>query len=137
MNKIIKWIMWALMIVGVVLTIFVFTNGGSDSSVNSLLYWTYAMLGIAVVAIIYGIARDSVVAPKNLLKIVFVLVGAVVLVGVAYLLAPGTPAVGYVGEAVSEGTLKLTDTILNLTYFALGVSIVAILASVVVDSIKK
>jgi len=137
MNKIIKWIMWALMIVGVVLTIFVFTNDGSDSSVNSLLYWTYAMLGIAVVAIIYGIARDSVVAPKNLLKIVFVLVGAVVLVGVAYLLAPGTPAVGYVGEAVSDGTLKLTDTILNLTYFALGVSIVAILASVVVDSIKK
>jgi len=129
--------MWALMIVGVVLTVLVFSQNGSDSAVNNLLYWTYAMLGIAVVAIIYGIARDSAVAPKNLVKIVVVLVAAVVIVGVAYLLAPGTPAVGYVGEAVSEGTLKLTDTILNLTYFALGVSIVAILASVVVDSIKK
>ena len=137
MNKIIKWITWALMIVGVVLTVLVFTSNGSDTSVNMLLYWAYAMVVLAVIAICVGIGRDSAVNPKNLVKIGIVIAAAVVLVGAAYLLAPGTPAVGYVGAPVSDAALKLTDTILNLTYFAVAVAVVAIIYGVVRDAVKK
>ena len=137
MNKIIKWITLALMLVGVVFTVLVFTQNGSEASVNLLLYWAYAMLAFAIVAICYGIIKDSMVNPKNLKKIGIVIASAAVLVGIAYVLAPGSPAVGYVGTPVSDGTLKLTDTVLNLTYFALGAAIIAIIYGVVVDSIKK
>ena len=137
MNKIIKWITWALMIVGVVLTILVFAQNGSDLSVNLLLYWAYAMVALAIASIVYGIVRDSLVNPKNVKKIGIVIVGAVVLVGLAYLLAPGTPAVGYVGAPVSDGALKLTDTVLNLTYFSVAAAIIAVIAAAVMDSAKK
>lgn len=137
MNKIIKWITWALMIVGVVFTILVFVQNGSDLSVNLLLYWAYAMVALAIASIVYGIVRDSVVNPKNVKKIGIVLVGAVVLVGLAYVLAPGTPAVGYVGAPVSDGALKLTDTVLNLTYFSVAAAIIAVIAAAVMDSAKK
>ena len=137
MNKLIKWITWALMLVGVVFTILVFAQDGSDTSVNLLLYWAYAMLAIAIVAICYGIGRDAAVNPKNLAKIGIVIAGAVVLIGIAYVFAPGTPAIGYIGQPVSDGTLKLTDTVLNLTYIAIAAAIIAIIYGVVVDSIKK
>ncbi|MBQ0096281.1 MAG: hypothetical protein KBS53_01355 [Bacteroidales bacterium] len=137
MNKIIKWITWALMIVGIVFTILVFVQNGSDLSVNLLLYWAYAMVALAIASIVYGIVRDSVVNPKNIKKIGIVLVGAVVLVGLAYVFAPGTPAVGYVGTPVSDAALKLTDTVLNLTYFSVAAAILAVIAAAVMDSAKK
>ena len=55
----------------------------------------------------------------------------------AWLLAPGTPAVGYLGEPVSDGTLKLTDTILNLTYLLFGGSIVALIAGWIIGATRK
>lgn len=137
MNKIFKWITWALMIIGVVLTAYVFVDNGSDTSVNCLLYWAYVMLAFAIAAIVYGIVRDSLVNPKNLMKIGIVIAGAVVLVGLCFLLAPGTPAVGYVGTPVSDGALKLTDTILNLTYFSVAAAIIAVIAAAIMDSVKK
>lgn len=137
MNKIIKWITWALMIVGIVFTVLVFAQSGQGNSVDLLLYWGYAMLALAIVAICYGIARDASVNPKTLVKIGIVLGGLVVVVGIAYVLAPGTPAIGYIGAPVSDAALKMTDTILNLTYFALAAAIIVIVYGVIVDSIKK
>jgi hypothetical protein len=56
---------------------------------------------------------------------------------VAYVLAPGTPAVGYLGEPVSDGTLKLTDTVLNLTYFTFGAAILALVVGWIVGATRK
>lgn len=137
MNKIIKWITWALMLVGVVLTVLVFAQNGSDGSVNALLYWTYAMAVLAIVAILIAIGRDCVINPKTLVRIGLVLGGAVVLIGVAYAFASGAPAVGYVGAPVSDGELKLTDTILNLTYITVAAAVVAIITSAIMDAVKK
>lgn len=137
MNKIIKWITWALMAVGVVLTVLVFTMNGSDLSVNLLLYWTYVMVALAIASIVYGLVRDTLVNPKFLKTIGIVLGGAVVIVGLAVLLAPGTPAVGYVGAPVTDGELKLTDTILNLTYFSVAAAILSVIVAAVMDNVKK
>lgn len=137
MNKIIKWITWALMAVGVVLTVLVFTMNGSDLSVNLLLYWTYVMVALAIASIVYGLVRDTLVNLKFLKTIGIVLGGAVVIVGLAVLLAPGTPAVGYVGAPVTDGELKLTDTILNLTYFSVAAAILSVIVAAVMDNVKK
>lgn len=137
MNKIIKWITWALMAVGVVLTVLVFAMNGSDLSVNLLLYWTYVMVALAIASIVYGLVRDTLVNPKFLKTLGIVLGGAVVIVGLAVLLAPGTPAVGYVGAPVTDGELKLTDTILNLTYFSVAAAILSVIVAAVMDNVKK
>lgn len=137
MSKIIKYITWALMIVGIVLTALVFVQNGSETSVNNLIYWTYAMVVLALVSILYNIVRDSVINPKNIVKIGIVLVGTIVIIGAAYFLAPGTPAVGYVGAPVSDTTLRLTDTVLNLTYFSVAAAVVTVIVGVVIDAVKK
>ncbi|MGN1211161.1 MAG: hypothetical protein ACI4TM_05700, partial [Candidatus Cryptobacteroides sp.] len=75
--------------------------------------------------------------PKSLVKLGIGLLCVAAVVGGAYLLASGAPAMGIVGEQPSDSTLKFTDTILNLTYLACGAAIISVIAGVVVKAIRK
>ena len=128
LNKIIKWGMLALILVSVGLLIWGFAKGFAGNAVDVLLYWTYIMLGLAVfswvvIGLIVGTKNDT----KSLVKIGIVILGVAVLCFIAFLLAKGNPAMAYNGPEVSAGTLKLTDTILNLTYIVGGAAILAII----------
>ena len=140
-EKIIKWILVALFIVGIVFSVYGYVVGfetNGNAPVDNMLYCTYAFAGIALLAVVFGVVIiGGINNPKSLLKM---LIGLVVIGGiaaVAYVLAPGTPAVGYLGEPVSDGTLKLTDTVLNLTYFTFGASILALVVGWIVGATRK
>ena len=140
-DKIIKWVLVALFIVGIVFSVYGFivgfeTNG--NAPVDNILYCAYAFAAIAVLAVLLGVVViGGINNPKSLLKLVLGLVAIGAIVAVAYVLAPGTPAVGYLGDPVSDGTLKLTDTVLNLTYFTFGLSILALVIGWVVGAVRK
>ncbi len=140
-EKIIKWLLVALFIVGIVFSVYGFivgfdTNG--NAPVDNILYCTYAFAGIAVLAVVFGVVViGGINNPKNLLKLLGGLVVIAAIVAVAYVLAPGTPAVGYLGEPVSDGTLKLTDTVLNLTYFSFGAAVLALVVGWIVGATRK
>lgn len=140
-DKIIKWVLVALFIVGIVFSVYGFivgfeTNG--NAPVDNILYCAYAFAAIAVLAVLIGVVViGGINNPKSLLKLVLGLVAIGAIVAVAYVLAPGTPAVGYLGDPVSDGTLKLTDTVLNLTYFTFGLSILALVIGWVVGAVRK
>ena len=140
-DKIIKWVLVALFIVGIVFSVYGFlvgfeTNG--NAPVDNILYCAYAFAAIAVLAVVLGVVViGGINNPKSLLKLVLGLVAIGAIVAVAYVLAPGTPAVGYLGDPVSDGTLKLTDTVLNLTYFTFGLSILALVVGWVVGAVRK
>ena len=140
-EKIIKWILVALFIVGIVFSVYGFivgfdTNG--NAPVDNILYCAYAFAAIALLAVVIGVVViGGINNPKSLLKLVLGLVAVGAIVAVAYVLAPGTPAVGYLGEPVSDGTLKLTDTVLNLTYFTFGLSILALVVGWIVGAFRK
>ena len=140
-EKLIKWLLVALFIVGIVFSVYGFivgfdTNG--NAPVDNILYCTYAFAAIAVLAVVFGVVViGGINNPKNLLKLLAGLVVVAAIVAVAYVLAPGTPAVGYLGEPVSEGTLKLTDTVLNLTYFSFGAAILALVVGWIVGATRK
>ena len=128
LNKIIKWGMVALIIISVALLIWGFSKGFEGNAVDVLLYWTYIMLGLAVFSwVIIGLIVSTKNNPKSLVKIGIVILGVAALCLIAYLLAKGNPAMAYNGPEVSAGTLKLTDTILNLTYITGGAAILAII----------
>ena len=140
-EKIIKWVLVALFIVGVAFSLYGFVVGfetNGNAPVDMLLYCTYAFAAIALFAVLLGVlVIGGINNPKSLLKIFagIVVVGAIA--AVAYVLAPGTPAVGYLGEPVSDGTLKLTDTILNLTYLTFGAAIVSLVVGWIVGATRK
>ena len=140
-EKIIKWVLVALFIIGVAMSLYGFivgfdTNG--NAPVDTILYCAYAFAAIALLAVLFGvIVIGGINNPKSLLWLLIGLVAVAAVAGVAYVLAPGTPAVGYLGEPVSDGTLKLTDTILNLTYFTFGLAIVSLVVGWIVSATRK
>ena len=140
-EKIIKWILAALFAVGVVFSFYGFAVGfesNGNAPVDNILYCTYAFVAVAIVAVLFGVVViGGINNPKSLLKMGIGLVAIAAVIAVAYVLAPGTPAVGYLGEPVSDGTLKLTDTVLNLTYFTFGLSLVALIAGWIVGAVRK
>lgn len=134
MNKIFKITGWVLGLLGIVFGILA-VNGGS--SVDLLLRYTYFLL-IAAVVIWIGLAIfiSGKNNPKNLLKAAGVVVGIAVLVVLAYVLSSGAPALN-VKTQPSTQWLKLTDTMLLLTYVLGGAAIVAIIVGAVRDAINN
>ena len=131
-NKIFKWAMVILIVVSVVLLVLGFTGGWKEGNVDTLLGWTYCMVGLALAAVvIVGLVVGAINDPKSLVKLGLGLVAVAAVCFIAYLIAPGAPAMGML-EQPSAATLKLTDTILYLTYFA---GIMAVL-SIVVGEIR-
>lgn len=131
-NKIFKWAMVVLIVVSVALLVVGFASGWKENNVDTLLGWTYIMVGLAIAAVvIVGLVIGAINDPKSLVRLGIGLVCVAAVCFVTYLIAPGAPATGLL-EQPSAGTLKLTDTILYLTYFA---GIVAVL-SIVVGEIR-
>ena len=140
-DKIIKWLLLALFIVGAVFSFYGFAVGfdtNGDAAVDNMLYCAYLYAGIALAAVVLGVVViGGINNPKSLLKLALGIIAIGAIVAVAYVIAPGTPAVGYLGDPVSDGTLKLTDTVLNLTYFTFGLSILALVIGWVVGAVRK
>ena len=140
-EKITKWLLVALFIVGIVFSVYGFIVGfesNGNAPVDNILYCAYAFAGLALLAVVLGVVViGGINNPKSLLKILLGLVAIAAIVAVAYVLAPGTPAVGYLGEPVTDGTLKLTDTVLNLTYIVFGASILALVVGWIVGAVRK
>jgi len=139
--KIFKWISWALLLVSVGLAVWAFTRfggSGEGAAVETMLYWAYAMLILALVAVLcVGLYISATTDPKSLVRIGIGLVAAAVLCLVAYLLASGAPAIGFTGATPpSASELKLTDTVLNLTYILGAGAIVAIIAGEIISGIR-
>ena len=140
-DKIIKWVLAALFVLGVVFSFYGFAVGfeaNGNAPVDNILYCTYAFALIAIAAVVLGVVViGGINNPKSLLKMGLGLVVAAAIVGVAYVLAAGTPAVGYLGEPVSDATLKMTDTILNLTYFLCIGAVASLIVGGIVTSLRK
>ena len=118
-----------LIVVSVVLLVMGFSAGWKEGNVDTLLGWTYCMVGLALAAvIIVGLIVGAANDPKSLVKLGLGLVVVAVVCFVAYLIAPGSPAMNLTSmDQPSAATLKLTDTILYLTYFAGILAVVAII----------
>lgn len=129
MNKIFKWICWALMIIGVAFLVWGFVGGwpggvndpNGQPVVNMMLRYAYFLL-IAAVAIllVLTLVISGTNNPKGLVKAGLFLVVAAAVVFVAYLFASGAPALN-VKDMPSAAGLKWIDTLLLLTYI-LGVA---------------
>jgi len=144
LNKIFTWVMWALIIVSVVLLVWGFMKGfpatmaEDNGTVDPLLNWAYVIIGIAIFCVVvFGILVAAMNDPKSLVKLLIGLLVVAAICFVVYLISPGNPAVGYNGEPVTAGTLKLTDTLLNLTYLAGGLAILAIVFGEIVSAVRN
>lgn len=140
-SKTFKLIMLALIVISAVVTVIGFVAGFESNGGNMtdlLLYWTYAMVAITVLSlVIFGIAIGYKNNPKGIVKGAIVVVAVAVVCFLVYLISPGSPAVGLTNLTPSHSELKLTDTMLNLTYIAGVAAILAIIAGEIVMSVRN
>ena len=140
-EKIVKWVLAALFAVGVVFSFYGFAVGfesNGNAPVDNMLYCAYAFALTTILAVVFGVVViGGINNPKSLLKLLLGLVAGGAIVAVAYVLAPGTPAIGYLGTPVSDGTLKLVDTVLNLTYFFFGGALLTLVVGWIIGAIRK
>lgn len=111
-----------------------------DSSVNVILYSTYAMMAIVLIALCVIIfVINGMNNPMSLVKL---LIGLAVIVGLvvgAWALAPGTmiQSETLTPDQISLTDLKMTDTVLYLAYLLMGGTFVALITSWIVGAVRK
>ena len=139
--KIFKWVSWALLLISVGLAVWAFTQfggSGKEAAVNTILVWAYVMLAIALIAVLcVGLYVSATTDPKSLVRIGIGLGAAAILCLVAYFLASGAPAIGFTGtKPPTASELKLTDTVLNLTYILGAGAVGAIIIGEIISAIR-
>ena len=103
------------------------------------LIWAYILILITLIASVVFPLIAVISNPKALVRLLFVLAGAAVLVVVSYLLAKDTAIdiIGYTGTENSDpGTLKKIDTVLFITYMLFGLALGSILYAIISKAFK-
>lgn len=149
--KFFKYLLYALLAVSAVLLVMFFVQGGdgeyalenlaaiqtSTTMVDGIIWWTYALVALAIVLVIvlsiWGLAKN----PKSLKRAAIFLVLAIVICGGSYFLASGDIVAVNVDKVPSADTFKLTDTILNITYVLFAGAIISIIAGGVIKMIRN
>ena len=88
-----------------------------------VLFWAYALVIAAIVLVVK--------------KTGFLLLIAVVLIGLSYLLASGDPIAVNMEVQPTHATLKMTDTLLNLSYALVVIALLALVWGSVRNLIKN
>jgi len=135
MSKFTKYLLYILFAVSLVFIIGFFVN--QDAMLDSFLYYTYALVAIALVAAFILPMIKLFSNPKGLKKMLMFLLIAVVLIGVSYALASSEPLVVKINIEASENALKLTDAGLILTYILSAFAFLAILLGGVVKMVRN
>jgi hypothetical protein len=148
-GKIVTILLWVLLIISAVLIVSMMVNISENEAdptmgswINTNIVWTYILMaigaGVAILASIFHMFTDIKAAKKGLLSLVFL--GAVALV--SYLLASDEiPQFIGVQKFINDGTLtaqvaKLVDAGLYATYILIGLAILSIAYSSVVNLFK-
>lgn len=143
MKKISKIVLWVLAIISVVMTVlylyFKGEDGGPSIDKWTTIYlgWAYIMLAISILAVVLLPLLTFKERKFSFKSILVILVGGVILIGGAYLLAPGGSLTLANGTVFEGNVTKWTDTGIIVTYFLLILSVLAILGGSVFNAIKK
>lgn len=136
--KILLTVLLVLSVVGVIIFyvqnstgLFALSNMAEALSTTNmldvLLFWAYFLVFVALLLVIVLSIINMAGNRKSLIRTGIILLIAVVFVGVSYLLASGDPVVVNLATPPTHGQLKLTDTLLILTYILLGCALVALI----------
>ena len=113
-------------------------NEAAQSGAMNAMFWiTYLLLGIAAISSLLFALKNLFSSPESLKKTLFVVVGFLVVAGIAYVLASGTDVsieeMAQRGIETSESTIKKIGMGLNLFFI---LTIIAV-ASMLYGGVKK
>ena len=108
-------------------------EAAQSGAMNTMFMITYLLLGIAVVASLIFTLMNLFANPKGLKKTLFVVVGFLLVVAIAYVMSSGTDVSDNYMAMSDESTVKKIGMGLNVFFILTVVAIVAI----ILPGIKK
>ena len=128
-----------LFVVSLVLFGIVFANNPKTTDAACLdpfLYWIYALLVLALCVTLLFPLVGAFKSKKKLIRLITLILAVVVIVGGAWLLAPGTP-IDVNASKVEAGTFKFADAVLYVTYLVVCAAVVSLIWSAIRNAVKK
>lgn len=137
MHKIVKIVLIIVGLVGAILWFMLpekdmpAAEAAQSGAMNAMFWITYLLLAVAVVFSLLFALVNLFSNPKSLKKTLFVIVGFLVVVGIAYALSSGTDVsieeMANRGIATSESTIKRIGAGLNMFFILTVIAVVAML----------
>ena len=109
----------------------------TTSMLDMLLFWAYILVIAALVLVVVLSLINMAGNRKSIKKTGIVLLIAVVLIGASFLLASGDPIAVNMAVQPTHATLKMTDTLLNLSYALVILALLALVWGSVRNLIHK
>ena len=128
-----------LFVVSLVLFGIVFANSPKTTDaacLNPFLYWIYALVVLALCVTLLFPLVGAFKSKKKFLRLIILILAVVVIVGGAWLLAPGTP-IDVNASKVEAGTFKFADAVLYVTYLVVCAAVVSLIWSAIRNAVKK
>ena len=128
-----------LFVVSLVLFGIVFANNPKTTDAACLdpfLYWIYALLVLALCVTLLFPLVGAFKSKKKLIRLITLVLAVVVIVGGAWLLAPGT-AIDVNASKVEAGTFKFADAVLYVVYLVVGCAVVTLIWSAIRNAVKS
>lgn len=136
--KLAKYLKWILLGISAILLVVFFLlphNTASDAIVDTYIFWAYVLVAISIVLVLAFLLIDVSKTKKSLITFLALIVGAVALVVICWLLAPGGEVMTSVDYTPKVS--KFSDAALYVTYAMVAASIAAILWSAISNAIKN
>ena len=137
MHKIVKIALVVIGLIGAVLWFMLpesempAAQAASNGALNAMFWITYILLGIAIVFSLVFALKNLFSNPASLKKSLFVIVGFLVVVGIAYVLSSGTDVsiqeMSDRGIETSETTIKRIGTGINVFFILTVIAVGAML----------
>lgn len=139
MKNISKWVFGLLALITVALGVYFYLDLTSDSRTNILLNWGYILIILGIVLALISALYTGIVKGVKGKKLLILVIAIAVIAVVAYIMAKGYFDIPYTtGDITYPGkTHGLVEFGLDFFYVTFGVSILAILFSVIYKAVKK
>ena len=111
-----------------------------NASVNTIIYSAYGMIAVVFLVLFIAFVYNWSKNPKSLIKFAIVIVAALILLFVAYKIAPNPTAAeveSYGLEGLTAGDIEMTEVLLYLTYLMFGATIAALITGWIVGATRK
>ena len=136
--KLAKYLKWIRLGISAILLVVFFLlphNSASDAMVDTYIFWAYILVAISLILVLVFLLIDVSKSKKSLIAFLAIIVGAVALVAICWMLAPGGEVA--TNAAYTPKVSKFSDAALYVTYVMVAASILAIVASAISNAIKN
>ena len=139
MKNISKWVFGLLALITVVMGVLFYLDLTNEGRTNMLLNWGYILIFLGIALALVSAFFTGIVKGVKGKKLLILVIAIAVIAVVAYLMSKGSFSLPYqAGEHLYSGkTHGLVEFALNFFYVTFGVSILAILFSVLYKAVKK